>query len=1234
MRNLSFRWKKENNRRGNIILNNYPDNKSDYHNLNIKSNNKSDNKINNKSDFNNRNVKSNNMFLLSLSLIFILFIFVTILSSNTLLVHAQAKESFGGLIDSGSIFDNTNKIHKIISGKETQFNVDITLKDYNVQTSQVAFSITNLGKDYNFESCTSVGIGTTSKCHLSIPTKDIGNGEFDYLIIYNPNNLPQNSESGSFVVDSAPPTITNLNIVPKEGKLEATFNVIDYAQGNTFCAGVRKIEASLEQNFGSILGSKDYPPDDLGNFVPSNNDLSNCILNGEKFMFNSPSTGTHTIHIRAIDRVNNKPVISTSLQVIVDASKPELDDSLGKYDFFVNGIKQNAFSPGPKSYDVKVYLIEKDGIGPATLDVSALGQGTKTGSCLRNGNTDKFTCTWTNINIDVQSGSINIPFKVSDTSGNELSSTISKTTNLDSEGPSISNIKFLGGNGEYIGESNNTLIATIKDTGIGVSNQTILTDLTAFGKGQTKPDECKNDICYWRNLNPNSDLSGKVNIKITASDLFGNINSETKQFTIDFNKPVIGTIIQNVKFPYAGMKQNLIFTVNVSDIIGLDKIIADFSQMSSLSDPVDGSCSGDKCTVTLQSDKILSKHKTADVTFTVYDNAGNSVSDIREVEVVLSRDGGVTNLYRVIVGDEFVPKVIDRRIASQTPVEVMLPLTFEQIDRNGNARIAKKSVASGECNVLPIDGVVTDTPRIIGQYGDQSYLVFPIKLDKVSVKLLNHLEVNCTVSLLVIEGDTLYTSPQTTQLLVDGELPKIYLYNNPLGDPGEAVINKLKNIRSTVKSWGGEKVRTIDKFLNSMREVCDVMKGIDQFYTAVEAMKSPIFAAAQALRPFGLGDGLWGTYLTIECTTRVTKETFWPSASEFNYDGWRGVLGGEKKGGLQGFDIGGYARTACNIVYCTQCGQGFGFSKDLANANLSAFGIGEFQGLNSLGGAGLPEDPSVPEGERGRLLDKSAQAQFDKDGNKIKAPNLDYLGEVNLEANVDPYKNWVTALGCGCAPAIVSHAERYQQIQCMRARCISDRAVNGLPIDVCEQEFAFNECVYFKGGYLGNFLFAVGIPWLQTMVEKVAGFIAEPGRLLVAGFDKALGCDKWKSATDIAMRGSGDTTDIRSTAKKIGECFSEATNREPLDNYPGHLQAVLCGGLDVVVTADSFQYIKDNALEPFTKDKEKKIDYCDGAFDLLEQYEAEQSKRGSTSKPASGDVDTGSTPSGAEDLPS
>lgn len=1209
---------------------------SHYNNLNrklenVKSTNYSNIFSDNKSDYNNQKIRSSRK-IFSLSLVLILLFSLTLLS-NAMLVHAQASETFGGLISSISIYDSTNKIHKIISGKESQFNIDVVIGTDGVKTSEVVFSVTNVGKDYNFKSCTNVG--TTSKCYLSVPVNDLGQGKFDYLVIYNPSNLPQVSESGSFVIDGASPIVKSPQIISKGGKLEATFNIEDYAQSNLFCAGVKRVEASTDANFGTLLGSKDYPPLDLTTFSPSNSDLSNCVLNGEKFEFNSPSTGTHTIYIRAIDRVNNKPLGGTPVQVTVDSSKPILDDSLGKFDFFVNGIKQTAFSPGTKQYSLSVYVIENSGISSASLDLSQYNQGTRQGSCSKSGNAnDKFTCTWTNIVLDIQGGNINIelPVKILDNSGNELSERLVKNTNIDSQGPSITDIKFVSGTGDFIGNYNNTLIATIKDSGVGVNNQSIYADLSSFGKGNSKPDECKDDICYWKNLNSNLNLGKKVSLSISANDLFGNINSVTKEFNVDLDKPSIGTIIQNVKFPYSGMRENLVFNISVSDATGVARITADFSSISSLSSPVEGVCNANGvsgCTVTLPSNTILSKHKVANVIFTLYDNAGNSVIQTKEVEVVVSSDSPIfTNLFQVKVG-EFVPKAIDRRIASQSLVEVMLPLTFEQIDKNGNARIAKKSIVPGECNVVPSNALVMDTPRIIGQYGEQSYLVFPVKLDKVSVKALTSLQFNCTISLLAIEGDTLYTTPQTTQILVDGKLPEIQLYNNPLGDPGEAVINKLKDIKKTVSDWGGDNLRTIETFLDRMRKVCDVMKGIDQFYTAVEGLKGPIYGVALILEPVGgLGEGVWSTYLTLECTTRVTKETFWPSAGEFNYEGWQGVIGGSRKEGSQastlfGYDVGGYARRACSVVYCTQCSQGFGFADDLANLGSDTIlSVPNYWSSGNVGkGAGLPEDPSIPEGERQRILDKSAQAQFDKDGNEIKAPDLSYLAKVNLEANVDPYKNYVTALGCACAPALISHADRYQQLQCIRAKCISDRAKFGLPIDSCEQEFAYNECVYFKGGYVGNLLFAVGIPWIQTMVEKVYGFVAEPGRLAVATFDKLAGCDQWKKATDVAMRGTGDSLDARGTATKLSGCFTEANNREPLKNVPGVTQAILCGGLDVVVTYDSFNHFKDNAIKPlkdygdiFDQGDKVRIDYCKDAFVLLDEYESQKAKQ-ATSQP-------------------
>ena len=560
-------------------------------------------------------------------------------------------------------------------------------------------------------------------------------------------------------------------------------------------------------------------------------------------------------------------------------------------------------------------------------------------------------------------------------------------------------------------------------------------------------------------------------------------------------------------------------------------------------------------------------------------------------------------------------------------------------------------------------------PYVLGQEVDNSYAFFTIKLDEVTARLpkrLPNIPVNCSVQMLVADTatNTIYQTPEVDQLVLEnGELPTIEIYNNPLGTPGENVVKKLKDIKKRTELWGGDTLLKLEKLLETLRNICRAIQTLQDVYNAVEALKSPMYGAAQLLETWtGTGRIVWNTYLQIECSTRVAKEMLWPNDADFQFvgAGEKGALssfvGGTRTKGepitIGDYNVGGYVRKACAFVQCSQCSRGFGFADELANWNGVLPDVGE-KGAGALTTGlidvttfgqnlpgqvqavdysdyykGSPKDSTAlgrkPEGSTEETYRRAAaeglttpQPPTGTSGiANVQQQDLSLMKGVNFEANIDPFNNWFVALGCFCLPGIIHNMAKYQELQCIQAKCIADHARLGLSTAECDEANRYRECLFFKGNWFTTILWTIGVSWFQTMAERVITVIKElPERLFVAFRDNA--CNEWDNAVK-----SGATIDTAganqfATAKSVSQCFSISVSEAALDNQVGVAKSVTCGLLDAGMLTLSWKEFQQRAFNPDNYDSEKirsEADkYCKDAFSLIEDKKGSGTATGVTS---------------------
>src|SRR3989344_510151 len=1160
-------------------------------------------------------------FNLSKSL-FMIFLVLTMpfFSANA---FAQVPESYSGVIESIAVYGN-QKVHNLIRqnkgiGSSEQIIVDVRIKEANVKQNEVTF---NVGSSvFPFESCQNEGAG--SKCALS-ESNTFSPGRYSYSVKYKTT-----SEFSSFLIDGDAPQIINSMIENiGGGKLKATF---DLREGSLQeCAGIAKAEISDSSQFSNIVGSKTYSRGEIP-----------CSADDLVIEFNAPSkSGDCDVYLGASDHLGWLSLQPQKVTLNVDIDKPRVDH----FELYVGNVKQKSFSEGFKVYTLKIFVDEKNNISSARADLSFYnGPKDSLGVCTKKEADIFHLCEWQNIQIEISPSTsiLEFPVSITDSAKNELKESIKKSISVDSDTPELADIRFAFGTGKFVGASNNTLLVDIVDDGVGVDPSKVTADLRPLlssYSAQSKPSNFSNDTFQWPALKTNA--VGDLVITVSAQDYFGKVSSASQTFTVDTAPPEF-SVKASADFPSAGITP-LTYFIDVKDSSGAEKVVVDSSSISTVS-PQQAQCTQNLCNITIENLKTIKFE--GNIKITVFDKAGNSKSKDQKVNLLRPDPGSFpsANVVKVKVSD-FLPKQIDRKIASQVPLKILLPIKFEYDKKN--VRVVRKDQT---CDIQQ-DILSTSNPYILGQESDNSFLYFTVKLDSQTAKL-NEIPINCTVNMLVADlaTNTLYQEPDVKPLLLaDGSLPKIKLYNNPLGSPGDNIIKKLNDIKDNGERWGGKNLIKLEKLFETLRNLCNAIKTLENFYSAVEAIKGPIYGAAQTIERFlpGTGRSLWTYYLSFECTTRVTKESLWPSEKDYEFAGLgdKGALssfiGGTRKEQsgdpikIGDYNVGGTIRKVCSFVMCSQCSRGFGFADELANVGGVLPDIGEkaaggvTSGLIDLptGKAavdiedfykGSPKDSvailprgtgETDESYTRRLEESTRTRQSGEINSKVKPVDLSLMKSTNFEANIDPFNSWPTAVGCFCLPGIIQNMVKYQELQCIYAKCISDHARLGLSIAECEEANRYRQCLYFKGEWWTSVLWMIGVPWAKTMAQKISALITElPGRL-VAAFRDA-GCKEW----DNAVKSSADIDTSKNplpfnSAKSVGQCWSTSVKEVSLENTVAAGKSIACGLLDAGLLTWSWNNFVDNAFNPdnYKSDKLKSDAgaYCKDAFDLLEQERA------------------------------
>jgi len=659
-----------------------------------------------------------------------------------------------------------------------------------------------------------------------------------------------------YVIDGSAPRFTSFVVTKSvtHGKLLANFEVTDEVGDTDACAGVAGIEIATDPDFANIVADQ--------NFAPAN--IEDCVLIDSIELPQPTSSGDYTYYARTYDKLLHLQLGQTMSSLYVDVDKPIIDEPVLLY----NGMETTHTITGTHDFELKVIVDENYGLYEVLADLTDFDGSTDVNAtCTKVSGV--FDCRWdVRPTIDDTTSSFSGSIEAVDLEGNRETRTFTINVQPDTDAPVIGGI--VTDHNDMLGSAPNTVIVQITDAGVGFVEEDVKADFTKVNPSlasRIEADECVNGTCYWYDVIATQE--GSKIVTIFATDLYGQSNSRSETVLVDTTKPVITDIAQSTAYPTASDPTPLVLSLNATDDNGIETAYVDISTISTETEPVEGVCSQGLCVFAVAD--LITSSTLGTVSFVAVDTAGNPSTIIDyNIQVFETDIDTVPDEIGIVVGNPS-PQKLDRKIASITPTKVFLPITFQH--QSLVSVMAKTAVCEGLSPVLVQLG--GDNPYFIGAELDDSYLVFDLLLDDVTNKF-DTIDFNCSLSLLVARGTTVYSNPE-----IENFTASVELYNIPVGELGTNVMNKLEDIEDSVDTDWWDWIEKAEQLFEGLRKICEMINVVKDIYSAVEAVKPIVYASALVLEEVsGTGEALWKTFLTLECYVRVGKETLWPNDTQ------------------------------------------------------------------------------------------------------------------------------------------------------------------------------------------------------------------------------------------------------------------------------------------------------------------------------------------------------------------
>jgi|GEM_PF-4377024 len=980
-----------------------------------------------------------------------------------------------------------------------------------------------LGTISQFDSCS----GTAEddfECLISYPAdpNTLDSRDYSYNVYYYNKTYADNvtvpdsllysdKKSATILVDSEAPTITSFEANPKTlGSGDITFSYIindnscDSARCSGYCAGLSNITF-----YKNVSGTVDVLESISGN--------GKCLSSGSfKISSDNLTNGTMDVYVIASDRFNqtSEPK-SLSLNVNKEApfiSKLSVETPDGDPIEYVGSDPVNS---------VFVVLIEDSDLNTAkvTADFSKInGQGVKTAACDNMNGT--YQCYWNNIMLNLQN-STDLVLNVTavDLLANSANSTLSYHVNVDKTGPVVNSITT--DKDPYI-LPDSKITVSLTETGIGLYKGNVYLDLTSIGMGKVKADSCSEGwTCTFSGIT--SSIEGKRFIVVSqdSTDDLGNpvTGNLTKIVANDMTPPSVLTA--NVSYvagtyplvdgqPTTGTTMEITATVNEESQLGA---VADLSPFIEGVSALQGSCTNANNTWTCKwTTPAINRPGpyTANIALTFSDILGNNITRNLPVKVIgVNTDLQNPNYWASTVTCS--PSLVDREVTPFVDMKVYCVVNLNSnnakivsMDMAGCQDLSSSPVAQqtntgvtgttlatntagsgwvvegrsvGESTTTTTN-VVNPTNTLASYASAGSYVASASLLNNangstspvIEVVLarsqmnINKLTLSCPFSIISRVGDTIVMTPEIENTTIN-----IYFYNNPQGDFGQGVQDKIDAAKKKAQGFWNI-LGWLHKIFFWAKKICDILYTISRVmvtFKGITDLHTTASIASMGTPAFPMIEGTRVKTCVIDDSIKKTHTYVFGFGDKF-----------------------------CEFINCKMTG-------------------GKDQKSSATDTSASTTDKNAAPAKEGTLKSagKSVTQTFSSIGTGMSNWNqwgYSTLGKMDVGSFIkdntgrDPSTymnakdNLVVALLTGCIPGIIAGLEKLRQIECMYGHCLQEGVKgDGVPITACEDQKDYAYCKYIFGELFALIPFTA---FFDNFFGMIKGALSDPLSALAIPF--------------------------------------------------------------------------------------------------------------------------------------
>jgi hypothetical protein len=920
----------------------------------------------------------------------------------------------------------------------TQLDVDASVDgDTQISPNQIRTFVNGAGPFLVFDTCADTG--DPSRCTSSQQTV-LPSGVFTYEVQLFDDNGQFTGEKASaqIQVDDQAPQFTAFGVdasLTSSTIVELSFTVQDNPSN---CVGLGEVELFNNDFGGESLGVIDL-------------DETLCVQTITQD-FSSPSgDGTFTVCGKVRDRLGLESTSLTCATFSVDQTIPDVEGSVLK-----DSLGQKLLFVGPNFIPVELEVNISDNnlvFSSVKAELSALGKpgDISATSCVdRGGNLS--TCRWQFTTLIQDTVSPTITVKGEDVAGNLFSEDVSLgVITKDGVGPVVTSLVTDTGEfrGVFIVDNKVSFIAQVDDV-IGVDKGNVFLDLSPVGLSATdKADSCVDGRCVWANRTLFMTHNQRVTIgtTLTTEDDLGNTAVAVKSIDIvaDTQPPIIENLFVKKIPSQLDIPQGLIVKGerlfvfgNVTDdtiVSGLlfTDIFGDVSEpIANCRAVANGTVNKFFCSWETPAIEV-SGPRDGRLVVRFEDFAGNSVSETATIFLSQINDDPDPNFFQSRVSCS--PSFIDRQFA-----EV----------------ISQREFCAVQLQSVGVDAVPLDV-TFVGCEGEGLPFIEDIDESGVIPSLDTMLafnlfesdfaddlsfNVNCSYDIIAsIDSTSVNAFPERETFEVD-----IPFSNFPQGEVSVALKNEIKEAIDDASGPLLDTIGMLQKVFDYAGKLCKIVSLV----TTIKQLISNVTLLVDAA--FG------GNPLTeaIATSQRAADE----AAAKATEGAW-GAIG-----------------KFCSFLNCglSPLPKGIKGTNDKARDGI---GLGSIATTLGGGGSLLGLKPTnwgnVP------FLSPNWFSEY------TKVPVSSYL---NGRDSI------VIALLTLCVPGMIAGVDRYRQIQCQYANCLTDAVDGGFakdtdsaPISACSDTKSYMTCK-FVFGEIFNAIPIVAI--FNFYINKIKSAISNP----------------------------------------------------------------------------------------------------------------------------------------------